>query len=97
MGQEIFNYGWQYGLIWAFVFGFTLGRIRANRNAMGAGNRPLDTFSDASQPRSTPIGIVRNSRRAAVFYVFWIIAFVIEIIIFWQYTLALQRYFATLC
>lgn len=96
MGQDIFNYGWQYGLVWAFIFGFTFGRIRASRNAMGARNRPLDTFPDASQPGSTPIGIVRSSRRATVFYVFWILALAIELIVFWQYTLILQRYFAAI-
>ena len=94
MGQGIFDYGWQYGLVWAFVFGFTLRRIRDARAAMGARNRPLDTFPDAAQPRSTPINIVRNSRRGVVFFIFWIIAFAIEIIVFWQYTLFLQRYFA---
>ena len=94
MGQDIFNYGWQYGLIWAFIFGFTLGRIRAARAAMGARNRPLDTFPDASQPGTTPNIIVRNSRRASLFFIFWIFVLAIEVIVFWQYTLSLQRYFA---
>jgi hypothetical protein len=97
MGQEIFNYGLRYGLVCAFVFGFTLRRIRDSRTAMGARNRPLDTFPDAAQPGSTPITIVRNSRRAAVFFVFWVIAFAIELIVFWQYTLYLQGYFAVHC
>ena len=97
MGQGIFNFGWQYGFVCAFVLGFTLRRIRDARAAMGARNRPLDTFPDAGQPRSTPSIIVRNSRRATVAFVFWIIALAIEIIIFWQYTIILQRYFATLC
>jgi len=97
MGQEIFNFGWQYGLVWAFVFGFTLGRIRGARAAMGARNRPLATFPDAAQPGLTPHNIVRNSRRAGVAFIFWIIAFAIELIVFWQYTLFLQLHFATLC
>lgn len=97
MGQEIFDYGWRYGLVWAFIFGFTLGRIRAARAAIGARNRPLDTFPDAGQPRSTPGVIVRNSRIATFSFIFWVIAFAIELIVFWQYTLFLQQFFITLC
>ena len=97
MGQGIFNFGWQYGLVWAFVFGFTLRRIGDARRARGARNRPLNTFPDAAQPGLTPHNIVRGSRLATVAFVFWIIAFAIELIIFWQYTLFLQLHFATLC
>jgi hypothetical protein len=33
-GQGIFDYGVRYGLVWAFVFGFTLNRIRDAGAAM---------------------------------------------------------------
>jgi len=94
MGQDVFNYGCQYGFIWAFVLGFTFDRIRANRAAMRARNRPLDTFPDAAQPGSTPGTIVRNSRRAGFLYIFWIIMLIVELIVFWQYTLYLQGFFS---
>ena len=97
MGQEVFNYGWQYGLVWAFVFGFTLGRIRANRAAMGALDKPLNTVPAAAQSGSTPRAIVQKSKRAGFLFIFWIIAFVIELIVFWQNTLYLQGFFSTYC
>ena len=97
MGQEAFNYGLQYGLIWAFIFGFTFGRIRSNRTAMGSLDKPLNTVPAAAQAGSTPRAIVQKSKRAGFLYIFWMIALIIEVIVFWLYTLYLQGFFATYC
>ena len=82
MGLEIFLSGFWFGFISCIVFCFTLGRISRNRGRRGERNRPLDTFPDAAQSDLNAAQIFRRSRRAWLFFIFWILVLAIEVLVF---------------
>jgi len=84
--DSVFCGGTVYGLFLGFVIGSILMRIRENRRRMGQQNRPLDTFPNAMQSRTTAGDVVRGSRRACLGSIFWVIVFGLAIVGFYMLT-----------
>jgi len=79
--QDTFCCGAIFGFVMAGIIGIILGQIRESRNRIGARNRPLDTFPDASHPGMTSTGVVRKSI-GAIFTCGVMFIFLIAVILF---------------
>jgi len=78
--NSVFCGGTVYGLLLGVIIGIIFNGYRENRGRMGQQNRPLDTFPDSTQSRTTSRQVVGRSRRASIGCVFFMFLGLIAII-----------------
>ena len=84
--QACFDWGFFYGFVSAVILGLILGRIQKAKGNIGQKNRPLDTFPDAFQPKTTPWSVVKKSIFSMIAWLFWALLFIaLFIAICWFY------------
>ncbi len=83
--QDPFQCGFVTGLIFALIFGFISGRIREGFARRGDMFRPMNTFSDAVQPRLTAFGVYIRGLLGIVGCLFWVLILSLFLNYFFKY------------
>lgn len=83
--QDPFQCGFFTGFIFAGILGFIMGRIREARVRFGDIHRPMNTFSDASQPTLTAFGVYIRGLLGIVGCLLWVLILSLFLNYFFRY------------